>query len=93
MRGVCLHHDLGCIGAEVNSSAIERQIRIMKDMGCNAIRITHNPASPEMLNICAREGIMVIEEAFDCWKNLKKQYDFCKDFNNYRKEIVYHCSL
>lgn len=88
MRGVCLHHDLGCIGAEINSSAIERQIRIMKDMGCNAIRITHNPASPEMLNICAREGIMVIEEAFDAWENLKKQYDFAKDFNNYAESSI-----
>ena len=88
MRGVCLHHDLGCIGAENNSSAIERQIRIMKDMGCNAIRITHNPASPEMLNICAREGIMVIEEAFDCWENHKKQYDFAKDFNNYAESSI-----
>ena len=88
MRGVCLHHDLGCIGAEINSSAIERQIRIMKDMGCNAIRITHNPASPEMLNICAREGIMVIEEAFDVWERLKKQYDFCKDFNNYAESSI-----
>lgn len=88
MRGVCLHHDLGCIGAEINSSAIERQIRIMKDMGCNAIRITHNPASPEMLNICAREGIMVIEEAFDVWEGLKKQYDFAKDFNNYAESSI-----
>ena len=51
LRGVCLHHDLGCLGAEVNKSAIERQIRILKNMGCNAIRITHNPASPEFLEM------------------------------------------
>ena len=88
IRGVCLHHDLGCIGAEVNSSAIERQIKIMKDMGCNAIRITHNPASPEMLNICAREGIMILEEAFDTWERIKKQYDFSKDFNNYAESSI-----
>ena len=88
LKGVCLHHDLGCIGAEVNRSAIERQIRILKDMGCNAIRITHNPASSEILDVCAKEGIFVIEELFDCWANSKKAYDFARDFNNYYEIVI-----
>lgn len=88
LKGVCLHHDLGCIGAEVNRSGIERQIRILKDMGCNAIRITHNPASSEILDVCAKEGIFVIEELFDCWTNQKKAYDFARDFNNYYETVV-----
>lgn len=54
LRGVCMHHDLGCLGAEVNKSAIERQIDLLIDMGVNAIRITHNPGSSEFLNVCAK---------------------------------------
>ena len=88
LRGVCLHHDLGCLGAEVNKSAIERQIRILKNMGCNAIRITHNPASPEFLEVCAKEGILLIEELFDCWANSKKAYDFARFFNEYRERVI-----
>ena len=88
LRGVCLHHDLGCLGAEVNKSAIERQIRILKNMGCNAIRITHNPASPEFLEVCAKEGILLIEELFDCWANGKKAYDFARFFNEYRERVI-----
>ena len=88
LRGVCLHHDLGCLGAEVNKSAIERQIRILKNMGCNAIRITHNPASPEFLEVCAKEGILLIEELFDCWANGKKAYDFARFFNEYSERVI-----
>ena len=88
LKGVCLHHDLGCIGAEVNRSGIERQIRILKDMGCNAVRITHNPASSEFLDVCAKEGILVLEEFFDCWTVAKKNNDFAKDFNNYYQSVI-----
>ena len=88
LKGVCLHHDLGCIGAEVNYSAIERQIKIMKDMGCNAIRITHNPASSEILDICAKEGIMVIEELFDCWTKAKVKNDFSNNFNDCYESVI-----
>lgn len=83
LKGVCLHHDQGCIGAELNVSAMERQVKMMKNMGCNAIRITHNPASPEFLNICAKEGMMAIEEIFDCWVTKKKTYDYARFFNQY----------
>lgn len=88
MKGVCLHHDLGCLGAETNYSALLRQIKIMKEMGCNAIRVTHNPASSELLDICAKEGIMVVEELFDCWTVSKKSHDFAKDFNNYYQSVI-----
>lgn len=88
LRGVCLHHDLGCLGAEVNKSVIERQIRILKNMGCNAIRITHNPASPEFLEVCAKEGILLIEELFDCWTASKKTNDFARFFNEYSGKVI-----
>ena len=88
LRGVCLHHDLGCLGAEVNKSAIERQIRILKNMGCNAIRITHNPASTELLEICAKEGMLLIEELFDCWTTAKKANDFARFFNEYSERVI-----
>ena len=88
LRGVCLHHDLGCLGAEVNKSAIERQIRILKNMGCNAIRITHNPASTELLEVCAKEGILLIEELFDCWTTAKKTNDFARFFNEYSERVI-----
>ena len=88
LRGVCLHHDLGCLGAEVNKSAIERQIRILKNMGCNAIRLTHNPASTELLEICAKEGMLLIEELFDCWTSGKKANDFARFFNEYSERVI-----
>ena len=88
LKGVCMHHDLGCLGAEVNKSAIQRQVRILKEMGCNAIRLTHNPSSTEYLEVCAEEGIMLVEEAFDCWDTAKKTYDFAKDFNTYAESSL-----
>lgn len=88
LRGVCMHHDLGCLGAEVNKSAIERQIDLLIKMGANAIRITHNPSSSEFLNTCAEKGILVIEELFDCWTCSKKTYDFARYYNTYAKEVI-----
>ena len=74
--GVCLHHDLGCLGAAVNKRAIERQLEILKDMGCNAIRTAHNPPAPELLDLCDRMGFIVMDEAFDMWKMKKTTYDY-----------------
>jgi len=70
-NGVCMHHDLGPIGAAVNYRATERQMEIMKEMGCNAIRTSHNPPSPELLEICDSLGLLVQVEAFDEWKSGK----------------------
>lgn len=67
LRGVNLHHDLGPLGAAFNRRAAERQLQIMKDMGVNAIRTSHNPPAPEVLDLCDRMGILVWNEAFDKW--------------------------
>lgn len=79
--GVCLHHDLGALGAAVNTRAMERQLQIMKDMGCNAIRTSHNPPAPELLDLCDRMGFLVQDEAFDVWKKKKNAKDYHIDWN------------
>jgi len=71
IHGVNQHHDLGALGAAVNIRAMERQLEILKDMGCNAIRMAHNPPAPELLDLCDRMGFLVIDEAFDEWKRTK----------------------
>jgi beta-galactosidase len=72
IRGVCMHHDLGALGAAINTRALERQIEILKEMGVNAIRTSHNPPAPELLDLCDRMGILVMDESFDCWQVPKK---------------------
>ncbi|MCX6879847.1 MAG: DUF4982 domain-containing protein [Verrucomicrobia bacterium] len=67
LKGVCLHHDLGCLGAAVYRRGIERQLEILKAMGCNAIRTSHNPPTPELLDLCDRMGLLVMDEIFDEW--------------------------
>jgi len=71
LHGVCQHHDLGPLGAAVNRRAIERQLEILREMGCNAIRTSHNPPAPELLELCDQLGFVVIDEAFDEWKMAK----------------------
>lgn len=71
LKGVCMHHDLGAIGAAVNESALRRQFRILADMGCNAIRTSHNPPAPEVLELADELGFYIIDEAFDQWKKPK----------------------
>ena len=78
--GVCLHHDLGCLGAAVNKRAMERQLEILKAMGCNAIRTSHNPPAPELLDLCDRMGLLVQDETFDIWRKRKSRYDYSLDF-------------
>ena len=63
-KGVCNHHDLGPLGGAVNDAAIRRQIRILKDMGCNAIRTSHNMPAPELVEACDEMGMMVMAESF-----------------------------
>ncbi|MFZ2287304.1 MAG: beta-galactosidase GalB [Bacteroidales bacterium] len=83
--GVCNHHDLGCLGAAVNTRAMERQLEILKEMGCNAIRTSHNPPAPELLDLCDRMGFIVMDEAFDMWKTKKTDYDYHLDFDEWHK--------
>jgi len=71
LRGVCLHHDLGALGTAVSARAIERQLEILKAMGANAIRSSHNPPAPELLGAADRLGFVVIDEAFDEWRKTK----------------------
>jgi beta-galactosidase len=71
LNGVCMHHDLGALGAAVNRRAIERQLEKLEEMGCNAIRTAHNPPAPEVLELCDEMGILVIDEAFDEWRVAK----------------------
>jgi beta-galactosidase len=81
IRGVCLHHDLGALGAAVNTRALERQLQIMREMGVNAIRTSHNPPAPELLDLTDRMGFIVMDEAFDMWKKKKTAYDYHLDFD------------
>jgi len=83
IKGVCLHHDLGCLGSAVNKRAIERQLEVMKSMGCNAIRTSHNPPAPELLDLCDRMGFLVMDEAFDEWKRGKTMYGYGRFFDEW----------
>jgi len=85
-NGVCMHHDLGPLGAAVNYRATERQMQIMKSMGVNALRTSHNPPSSEMLQVCDRLGIVVIAEAFDEWKKAKVPNGYNKYFDQWHEK-------
>jgi beta-galactosidase len=88
LRGVCLHHDLGALGSAVSYRAIERQVQIMKGMGCNAIRTSHNPPAPELLDVCDRLGMLVMDEAFDCWTSGKTTNDYHLYFNTWAQTDI-----
>jgi beta-galactosidase len=88
-KGVCLHHDLGPLGTAVNVAGIRRQLTILKDMGCNAIRTSHNPPAPEFLDLCDEMGFMVMDEAFDTWKVAKVANGYQNFFNEWaEKDMV-----
>jgi beta-galactosidase len=86
IQGVCMHHDLGALGAAVNVSAMRRQLQIMKDMGVNAIRTAHNPPAPELLDLCDQMGFLVIDEAFDMWRKKKNKFDYYADFPEWHQQ-------
>ena len=86
LKGVCMHHDQGALGAEAYYRAIERQVEILQDMGCNSIRVTHNPAADELIEICNEKGMLVVEEAFDGWMYNKNGNS--KDYSNYFETAV-----
>ena len=88
-QGVCNHHDLGPLGGIVNEAGIRRQIRILKDMGCNAIRTSHNMPAPELIRACDELGMMVMAESFDEWKSAKVQNGYHKVFDEWaEKDLV-----
>jgi beta-galactosidase len=76
IQGTCNHHDLGALGAAINTSALRRQLTILKEMGCNALRTSHNPPAPELLDLADQMGFLVWDEAFDCWLHGKKKLDY-----------------
>jgi beta-galactosidase len=76
IKGVNQHHDLGALGAAFNTRAAERQLEILREMGCNAIRTSHNPPAPELLELTDRMGFLVMDEAFDVWARSKTPLDF-----------------
>jgi beta-galactosidase len=78
--GVCMHHDLGALGAAFNKSAAKRQLQLLKEMGCNAIRTAHNMPASAFLDLCDEMGFLVMDEAFDMWQKKKNKFDYSKDF-------------
>ena len=83
LQGVCDHHDLGALGSALNDRALQRQLEILQGMGCNAIRTSHNPPAPELLALCDRMGILVMDEAFDMWKVPKKPNGYSLLFDDW----------
>lgn len=89
LHGVCLHHDLGCLGAAFNKSAARRQLQSMLDMGVNAVRTSHNPPAVGFMELCDEMGILVDSEAFDMWERPKTEYDYARFFNEwYEKDVA-----
>ncbi|HWI93998.1 MAG TPA: beta-galactosidase GalB [Flavisolibacter sp.] len=85
LLGVCDHHDLGALGSAINTRAIERQLQILKAMGCNSIRTSHNPPAPELLDLCDKMGFVVMDEAFDMWAKPKTKYDYHLDWKDWHE--------
>ena len=85
INGVCNHHDLGCLGAAINEDALHRQLKMLKDMGCNAIRCSHNPPAPELLNMCDTMGFIVMDESFDMWRRRKTRNDYARFFDKWHE--------
>ncbi len=85
IRGVCNHHDLGALGTAINVRALERHLEILRAMGCNAIRTSHNPPAPELLDLCDKLGFLVMDEAFDCWGKGKNRQDYHIQFPDWHE--------
>jgi beta-galactosidase len=83
LNGVCNHHDLGALGAAVNHRAIEKRLQVLKTMGVNALRTSHNPPAPELLDLADSLGLLVMDEAFDTWDQAKVKYDYARFFSQW----------
>ena len=88
LKGVCQHHDLGALGSAVNRSAIKRQLMILKSMGVNAVRTTHNMPAVELLELADEMGILIVDEAFDMWEMSKTTYDYARFFKEWSSRDV-----
>lgn len=88
IKGVCLHHDLGPLGAAINKAALIRQIKMMKEMGCDAIRTAHNMPSTMQMDVCDSLGMMVMAESFDMWKYPKCKNGYCRFFDEWAEKDI-----
>lgn len=88
IQGVCMHHDLGALGAAYNHAAAKRQLKILKEMGVNAIRFSHNPPAAAILDLCDEMGFLVQVEAFDMWKKKKNKYDYNLYFDEWHARDI-----
>ncbi len=85
LNGVCEHHDLGALGAAFNEDAMHRKLLKLRQMGVNALRCSHNPPAPEVLNMCDTMGIVVVDESFDMWRRKKSQRDYARFFDEWHE--------
>ena len=89
LHGVCLHHDLGALGAAFNRDAAKRQLRVMRDMGVNAVRTSHNPPARQFLDLCDEMGMLVMDELYDMWELPKTEYDNARFFpHTYPQDVA-----
>lgn len=88
IQGVNQHHDLGALGTAFNTRAAERQLELLKEMGCNAIRLAHNPPDPGLLDLTDRMGFLVVDEIFDCWEKGKTPLDFHLVFTDWHEPDI-----
>jgi beta-galactosidase len=86
LKGVCNHHDLGALGAALNYRALQRQLEMLAEMGCNAIRTSHNPPAPELLELTDKMGFLVMDESFDVWVRQKTPLDFHLIFPDWNEQ-------
>lgn len=85
LNGVCEHHDLGCLGAAFREDAMHRKLIRLKEMGVNALRCTHNPPAPQLLDMCDTMGLVVMDESFDMWRRKKTQNDYARYFDEWHE--------
>lgn len=89
LNGVCEHHDFGCLGSAINEDAMHRKLVMLKEMGCNALRCSHNPPAPELLNMCDTMGFIVMDESFDMWRRRKTKNDYARFFDKwYERDLT-----
>jgi beta-galactosidase len=89
LNGVCEHHDLGCLGAAYHSKAMRRKLTILKEMGVNAVRISHNMPAQDVMELADEMGILIVSEAFDMWERPKNPYDYARFFPEwYQKDVA-----
>ncbi|MBR1833069.1 MAG: DUF4982 domain-containing protein [Ruminiclostridium sp.] len=88
LHGVCMHHDLGALGAAVNVNALRRQLKTLKSFGVNAVRTSHNMPAKELIDLCTEMGILVDSECFDMWEEPKTEYDYARFFDEHYADEV-----